>query len=88
MSLSITPRATKLTNQLRPGEYIMQPGENSLLRVLDVVHRKYTTIKRLEGHYAGTSFTAGQKLGRHWEVIPSEEAQGRLEALALVAITA
>lgn len=78
MSATITPRQTKSTNQLRPGEYIMQPGENALLRVQDVAHRRYTTIQRLEGHYAGTSFTASQQLGRRWELIPPDEAQMRL----------
>lgn len=80
MSLDLSQRQTKSTNQLRPGEYIMQPGEDSLLRVQDVAQRRYTTITRLEGHYAGTSFTAGQKLGRRWEVIPPEEALIRLSA--------
>lgn len=78
MSLDLSQRQTKSTNQLRPGEYIMQPGENALLRVQDVAHRRYTIITRLEGHYAGTSFTAGQKLGRRWEVVPLEEALIRL----------
>lgn len=78
MSPGLTPRQTKSTNQLRPGEYIMQPGENSLLLVQDVAHRRYTIIVRLEGHYAGTSFTAAQRLGRRWEIVPADEARSRI----------
>jgi len=78
MPQSSSSRLTKSTNQLCLGEYIMQPGENTLLRVLDLAPRRTLTIARLEGHYAGTTFTTGQQLGRRWEVIPPDEAKARL----------
>ncbi|MBM5458879.1 hypothetical protein H8F21_15035 [Pseudomonas sp. P66] len=83
-----SPRLTKSTNQLCLGEYIMQPGENALLRVLDVAPRRTIKIGRLEGRYAGTTFTAGQQLGRRWEIIPPEEARTRLEESEMPALSA
>ncbi|MCK1788621.1 hypothetical protein [Pseudomonas violetae] len=78
MPSNVSQRQTKLTNELRPGEFIMEPNQETLLRVIDVFNRRLTTIERLEGRYAGTSFLAGQQLGRRWEIVPKEEAQVRL----------
>jgi len=68
----------KSTSQLTPGEYICQPGEDILLRVVDVRQRGNPLIRRLEGPYAGTTFTATQRFGRRWIVLPKEAATERL----------
>ena len=74
----LVQRVTKSTNELCIGDFIAQSGQDILLKVVGKTGRRNVSIQRLEGHYSGTVFSAGQQLGRHWDIIPTQEAKERI----------
>ncbi len=80
---SINPPLLKSTSELARGDYVMQPGENVLLSVEDVPRRGLPRIRRVEGPYAGTVFTATHRFGRRWIVVSQDEVAERMLARLL-----
>lgn len=73
----------KSTSELSRGDFVMQPGENVLLSVEDVPRRGLPLIRRVEGPYAGTVFTATNRFGRRWVVVTQDEVAERMLARLL-----
>lgn len=83
LTSSNTPPHFKSTSELARGDYVMQPGENVLLSVEDVPRRGLPRIRRVEGPFAGTVFTATHRFGRRWIVVPQDEVAERMLARLL-----
>ena len=75
---SSLPARYKSTSELTRGEFVMQPGENVLLAVEDIPRRGLPRIRRVEGPYAGTVFTATHRFGRRWIVVTQDEVAERM----------
>lgn len=73
----------KSTSELARGDYVMQPGENVLLSVEDVPRRGLPRIRRVEGPFAGTVFTATHRFGRRWIVVSQDDVAERMLARLL-----
>lgn len=71
-------RITKRTSELKIGEYITLADQDVLMLVVGAPSSRTLIIRRLEGHYAGSVFSAGNQLGRRWAIIPAEEAKSRI----------
>lgn len=83
LTSSKTPPYFKSTSELARGDYVMQPGENVLLSVEDVPRRGLPRIRRVEGPFAGTVFTATHRFGRRWIVVSQDEVAERMLARLL-----
>lgn len=71
-------RITKRTSKLQIGEYITLADQDVLLLVVGAPSPRNLSIRRLEGHYAGAVFSAGNQLRRRWAIIPADEAKSRI----------
>ncbi len=77
---SSSPPYFKSTSELARGDYVVQPGENVLLSVEDVPRHGLPRIRRVEGPFAGTVFTATHRFGRRWIIVSQDDVAERMLA--------